>query len=98
MALNLLGHYDNACSVEAEAASVDDVVQRTRKVLRAFILLAPKHIMRPNVQRRELLSVCSALKLALVAGSEPPTATCSRLRTDLTYTRGRTMTGSLSRA
>ena len=61
-----LGHYGNACSVDAVAdlfgVSVGAVVTSSRRVVKALVSLAPVHIRWPNAQRREHLSSYAASK------------------------------------
>jgi len=61
-----VGHYGNACSVDAVAdlfgVSVGGVIKSTRRVVKALAGVAPQHIRWPNTQRRAGLSMYAAEK------------------------------------
>ena len=61
-----LGHYGNACSVDAVAdlfgVSVGAVIKSTRRVVKVLAGAAPQHIRWPNAQRRAALSAFGAEK------------------------------------
>jgi len=64
--LSRLGHYGNACSVDAVAdlfgVSVGAVIKSTRRVVKVLADAAPQHIQWPNAQRRAALSAFAAKK------------------------------------
>lgn len=66
MAITLyrLGHYVDACSVDAAAdqinVSVRAVVKSIPRVIKALAALAHEHIKWPSAERRGSLSQCSA--------------------------------------
>jgi len=59
-----VGHYGNACSVNAVedlfGVSVGGVIKSTRRVIKALASVAPQHIRWPNTQRRASLSAYAA--------------------------------------
>jgi len=61
-----VGHYGNACSVDAVAdlfgVSVGGVIKSTRRVVRELAGVAPQHIRWPNTERRAGLSMYVAEK------------------------------------
>jgi len=61
-----LGHYGNACSVDAVAdlfgVSVGAVIESTRRGVKVLAGAAPQHIRWPNAQRRATLSAFAAEK------------------------------------